>query len=1097
MPLLSRRYGPRFAAVKQKIMNLSKFFIDRPIFAGVLSLLMLIAGLIAMGGLPISEYPEVAPPSVVVRAQYPGANPKVIAETVATPLEEQINGVEGMLYMGSQATSDGVMTLTVTFRLGTDPDKAQQMVQNRVSQAEPRLPEEVRRLGITTVKSAPDLTMVVHLVSPNKRYDINYLRNYAVLNVKDPLARIEGVGQIQIFGGGDYAMRVWLDPQKVAQRGLSASDVVAAIRGQNVQAAAGVVGASPGLPGVDMQLSINAQGRLQTEEDFGDIIVKSGADGAVTRLRDIGRLEMGAADYSLRSLLNNDPAVGMGVFQAPGSNALEISANVRKTMDELNKNMPEGLEYRIAYDPTQFVRASIESVIHTLLEAIALVVIVVILFLQTWRASIIPLLAVPVSVVGTFAVLHLLGFSINALSLFGLVLAIGIVVDDAIVVVENVERNIEAGLSPRDATYRAMREVSGPIIAIALVLVAVFVPLAFISGLTGQFYKQFAVTIAISTVISAINSLTLSPALAALLLRSHDAPKDALTRGMDSAFGWLFRGFNRLFHRGSEAYSGGVGRVISRKALMLVIYVALIAVTFGLFKAVPAGFVPAQDKQYLIGFAQLPDGATLDRTDEVVRRMGDIMKQNPHVEDTIAFPGLSINGFTNSSNSGIVFATLKPFDERKRADQSGGAVAGQLNQAFGSIQDAFIVMFPPPPVAGLGTTGGFKLQLEDRASLGYDQMDAAVKAFMAKAYETPELMGMFTSWQVNVPQLYADIDRTKARQLGVPVTDIFETMQIYLGSLYANDFNKFGRTYSVRVQADAPYRARAEDIGMLKVRSSSGEMIPLSALMKVDSTFGPERAMRYNGYLTADINGGPAPGYSSGQAQDAIKRIAAETLPQGISFEWTDLTYQEILAGNSAMLVFPLAILLVFLVLAAQYESLTLPIAIILIVPMGLLAAMAGVWLSGGDSNVFTQIGLIVLVGLSAKNAILIVEFARELEFEGRTPVQAAIEASRLRLRPILMTSLAFVMGVLPLVVSSGAGSEMRRAMGVAVFSGMIGVTAFGLFLTPVFYVLLRRMAGNRPLKQHGDVHADVPQLHSAGASQTQHMPAAPRGEHE
>ena len=1097
MPLLSRRYGPRFAAVKQKIMNLSKFFIDRPIFAGVLSLLMLIAGLIAMGGLPISEYPEVAPPSVVVRAQYPGANPKVIAETVATPLEEQINGVEGMLYMGSQATSDGVMTLTVTFRLGTDPDKAQQMVQNRVSQAEPRLPEEVRRLGITTVKSAPDLTMVVHLVSPNKRYDINYLRNYAVLNVKDPLARIEGVGQIQIFGGGDYAMRVWLDPQKVAQRGLSASDVVAAIRGQNVQAAAGVVGASPGLPGVDMQLSINAQGRLQTEEDFGDIIVKSGADGAVTRLRDIGRLEMGAADYSLRSLLNNDPAVGMGVFQAPGSNALEISANVRKTMDELNKNMPEGLEYRIAYDPTQFVRASIESVIHTLLEAIALVVIVVILFLQTWRASIIPLLAVPVSVVGTFAVLHLLGFSINALSLFGLVLAIGIVVDDAIVVVENVERNIEAGLSPRDATYRAMREVSGPIIAIALVLVAVFVPLAFISGLTGQFYKQFAVTIAISTVISAINSLTLSPALAALLLRSHDAPKDALTRGMDSAFGWLFRGFNRLFHRGSEAYSGGVGRVISRKALMLVIYVALIAVTFGLFKAVPAGFVPAQDKQYLIGFAQLPDGATLDRTDEVVRRMGDIMKQNPHVEDTIAFPGLSINGFTNSSNSGIVFATLKPFDERKRADQSGGAVAGQLNQAFGSIQDAFIVMFPPPPVAGLGTTGGFKLQLEDRASLGYDQMDAAVKAFMAKAYETPELMGMFTSWQVNVPQLYADIDRTKARQLGVPVTDIFETMQIYLGSLYANDFNKFGRTYSVRVQADAPYRARAEDIGMLKVRSTSGEMIPLSALMKVDSTFGPERAMRYNGYLTADINGGPAPGYSSGQAQDAIKRIAAETLPQGISFEWTDLTYQEILAGNSAMLVFPLAILLVFLVLAAQYESLTLPIAIILIVPMGLLAAMAGVWLSGGDSNVFTQIGLIVLVGLSAKNAILIVEFARELEFEGRTPVQAAIEASRLRLRPILMTSLAFVMGVLPLVVSSGAGSEMRRAMGVAVFSGMIGVTAFGLFLTPVFYVLLRRMAGNRPLKQHGDVHADVPQLHSAGASQTQHMPAAPRGEHE
>ncbi|MDP9601311.1 multidrug efflux pump [Variovorax sp. YR750] len=1088
-------------------MNLSKFFIDRPIFAGVLSLLMLIAGLIALRGLPISEYPEVAPPSVVVRAQYPGANPKVIAETVATPLEEQINGVEGMLYMGSQATTDGVLTLTVTFRLGTDPDKAQQLVQNRVSQAEPRLPEEVRRLGITTVKSAPDLTMVVHLVSPNNRYDINYLRNYAVLNVKDPLARIEGVGQVQIFGGGDYSMRVWLDPQKVAQRGLSASDVVAAIRGQNVQAAAGVVGASPGLSGVDMQLSINAQGRLQSEEEFGDIIVKSGTDGAVTRLRDIGRLEMGAADYSLRSLLNNDPAVGMGVFQAPGSNALDISANVRKTMAELNKNMPEGLEYRIAYDPTQFVRASIESVIHTLLEAIMLVVLVVILFLQTWRASIIPLLAVPVSVIGTFAVLHILGFSINALSLFGLVLAIGIVVDDAIVVVENVERNIEAGLTPREATYRAMREVSGPIIAIALVLVAVFVPLAFISGLTGQFYRQFAVTIAISTVISAINSLTLSPALAALLLRGHDAPKDALTRGMDRVFGWLFRGFNRFFHRGSEAYSGGVKRVISRKTLMLAIYLALIGVTFGLFKAVPSGFVPAQDKQYLIGFAQLPDGATLDRTDEVIQRMGEIMKKNPNVEDAIAFPGLSINGFTNSSNSGIVFATLKPFDQRKRPDQSGGAVAGQLNGAFAGIQDAFIVMFPPPPVAGLGTTGGFKLQLEDRGSVGYDQMDAAVKAFMAKAQQAPELAGMFTSWQVNVPQLYADIDRTKARQLGVPVTDIFDTMQIYLGSLYANDFNKFGRTYSVRVQADAPYRARAEDVGLLKVRSTSGEMVPLAALMKVNSTFGPERAMRYNGYLAADINGGPAPGYSSGQAQDAIVKIAAETLPKGVSFEWTELTYQEILAGNSAFLVFPLAILLVFLVLAAQYESLTLPIAIILIVPMGILAAMTGVWISGGDNNVFTQIGLIVLVGLSAKNAILIVEFARELEFAGRSPIQAAIEASRLRLRPILMTSLAFVMGVLPLVLSTGAGSEMRKAMGVAVFAGMIGVTAFGLFLTPVFYVLLRRLAGNRPLKLHGEVphgddfvsaeHPVAPASHGGSGGGGLHpVPASPRPSH-
>ncbi|ABM93830.1 efflux RND transporter permease subunit [Methylibium petroleiphilum] len=1080
-------------------MNLSKFFIDRPIFAGVLSLLMLIAGLIALRGLPISEYPEVVPPSVVVRAQYPGANPKVIAETVATPLEEAINGVEGMLYMGSQATTDGLMTLTVTFRLGTDPDKAQQLVQNRVSQAEPRLPEEVRRLGITTVKSSPDLTMVVHLLSPNDRYDMTYLRNYAVLNVKDRLARIDGVGQVQLFGSGDYAMRVWLDPQKVAERGLSASDVVAAIRQQNVQAAAGVVGASPGLPGVDLQLSINAQGRLQNEEEFGDIIVKTGADGAVTRLRDLGRIELGAAEYALRSLLDNKSAVAVPIFQAPGSNAIEISNQVRATMAELKKYMPEGVDYEIVYDPTQFVRASIESVIHTLLEAVALVVLVVILFLQTWRASIIPLLAVPVSVIGTFAVMHLFGFSINALSLFGLVLAIGIVVDDAIVVVENVERNIEAGLSPRDATYRAMREVSGPIIAIALVLIAVFVPLAFISGLTGQFYRQFALTIAISTVISAINSLTLSPALAAMLLKGHGAPKDALTRGMDRVFGRFFSLFNRAFKRGAEGYSGGVTRAISRKAVMIGVYLVFLAVTVGLFKAVPSGFVPAQDKQYLIGFAQLPDGATLDRTEDVIRRMGDIALKTPGVEHAVAFPGLSINGFTNSSNSGIVFTPLKPFDERRDPSLSGAAIAADLNRQFSQIEDAFIVMFPPPPVQGLGTTGGFKLQLEDRGSLGYAAMDGAVKAFMAKAQQAPELAGLFSSYQVNVPQLYADIDRTKARQLGVAVTDVFDTMQIYLGSLYVNDFNKFGRTYTVRVQADATHRARAEDVGLLKVRSASGEMVPLSALMTVQPSFGPERAMRYNGYLSADINGGPAPGYSSGQAQDAVNRIAAETLPPGISYEWTELTYQEILAGNSAMWVFPLAILLVFLVLAAQYESLTLPLSIILIVPMGLLAAMTGVWLDGGDNNVFTQIGLIVLVGLSAKNAILIVEFARELEFAGRTPVQAAIEASRLRLRPILMTSLAFVMGVLPLVLSSGAGAEMRQAMGVAVFAGMIGVTAFGLFLTPVFYVLLRRLAGNRPLTQHGEVpHAEAfAGTPGTGGASLKPLPAAPVAHHD
>jgi multidrug efflux pump len=1059
-------------------MRFSKLFIDRPILAGVLSVLILVAGLLAMRVMPISEYPEVVPPSVVVRAQYPGANPKVIAETVATPLEEAINGVEGMLYMSSQATTDGLMTLTITFKLGTDPDKAQQLVQNRVSQAEPRLPEEVRRLGITTVKSSPDMTMVVHLLSPNGRYDITYLRNYGLLNVKDRLSRIEGVGQVQLFGGGDYSMRVWLDPQKVAERGLSAGDVVREIRAQNVQAAAGFVGASPSLPGVDLQLSINAQGRLQSETEFGDIVVKTGANGEITRLRDIARIELGSAEYSMRSLLDNKPAVAMGIFQSPGSNALAISDNVRKVMAQLKENLPEGVDFQIVYDPTQFIRASIEAVVHTLLEAIVLVVLVVILFLQTWRASIIPLLAVPVSVIGTFSVMYIFGFSINALSLFGLVLSIGIVVDDAIVVVENVERNIEAGLAPRQAAYRAMSEVSGPIVAIALVLVAVFVPLAFISGLTGQFYKQFALTIAISTVISALNSLTLSPALAALLLKSHDAPKDWLTRTIDVLLGWFFRGFNAIFGAGTRAYSSSVGGVISRKSIVMGLYLVLVGVTFVLFRAVPGGFVPGQDKQYLVGFAQLPDAATLDRTDDVIRRMGDIALKHPGVESAVAFPGLSINGFTNSSNAGIVFVTLKPFSERRSPQLSGGAIAMQLNQQFGAIQDAFIAMFPPPPVMGLGTIGGFKLQIEDRTGQGFMALNEATKAFMAKATKAPELAGLFSSYQVNVPQLYADIDRTKARQLGVPVTDVFETMQIYLGSLYVNDFNRFGRTYSVRIQADAQYRARADDVGQLKVRSTTGEMVPLAALLKMQQTAGPERTMRYNGFLSADVNGGVAPGFSSSEAQAAIARIAAETLPKGFSYEWTDLTYPEILAGNSAMIAVPLAVLLVYMVLAGLYESLTLPLSIIMIVPMGLLAAMSGVWLTGGDNNIFTQIGLIVLVGLSAKNAILIVEFARELEFAGRTPRQAAIEASRLRLRPILMTSLAFIMGVLPLVTSVGAGAEMRQAMGIAVFAGMIGVTIFGIFLTPVFYVLLRRLTGNRPLKQHGredELVADAP----------------------
>ena len=1047
-------------------MNLSKFFIDRPIFAGVLSVLIFLIGAISMFKLPISEYPEVVPPSVVVRAQFPGANPKVIAETVATPLEEQINGVEDMLYMNSQANSDGNLTLTVTFKLGTDPDKAQQLVQNRVSQAEPRLPEDVRRLGITTVKSSPDLTMVVHLVSPNDRYDMTYLRNYALINVKDRLARIQGVGQVQMFGSGDYSMRVWVNPEKIAERGLAASDVVRAIREQNVQVAAGVIGQSPSLPGTDLQLSVNAQGRLQTVEEFGDIIVKTSPDGVVTYLKDIARIELGASEYALRSLLDNKSAVALPIFQSPGSNAIQISNDVRKTMAELKQNMPEGVDYSIVYDPTQFVRHSIEAVTHTLFEAIALVVLVVILFLQTWRASIIPLLAVPVSIVGTFGLMHAFGFSINALSLFGLVLAIGIVVDDAIVVVENVERNIEEGLSPKEATYKAMREVSGPIIAIALTLIAVFVPLAFMTGLTGQFYKQFALTISISTIISAFNSLTLSPALSALLLRGHDAPKDWLTRGMDRVFGGFFKRFNRFFGRSSDSYGRGVKGVIRRKGSVFGVYAVMLVATWGVFQLVPKGFVPAQDKQYLVSFAKLPDGATLDRTEDVIRRMSDIALKHPGVESAVAFPGLSINGFTNSPSAGIVFVTLDPFDKRKSAELSGNAIAADLNKQYGSIQDAFIAVFPPPPVQGLGTIGGFKMMIEDRAALGYDELFSATNAFMTKARATPELAGIFSNYQVNVPQLDVQLDRTKAKQLGVPVTDVFETLQTYLGSSYVNDFNKFGRTYQVKVQADAQFRQHAEDILQLKARSSSGEMVPLSSLVRVKQSFGPDSVTRYNGFTAADMNGGPAPGFSSGQAQAAAERIAAETLPKGIGFEWTELTYQDILAGNAGVWIFPLCVLLVFLVLAAQYESLTLPLAVILIVPMSLLAAMTGVWLTRGDNNIFTQIGFIVLVGLSAKNAILIVEFARELEHHGRTVVQAAIEASRLRLRPILMTSFAFIMGVVPLVISTGAGAEMRHAMGVAVFAGMLGVTFFGLFLTPVFYVALRLLATRKQRRE-------------------------------
>jgi multidrug efflux pump len=1060
-------------------MNFAHYFIRRPIFAGVLSIAIFMMGLIALFKLPISEYPEVVPPTIVVRATYPGATPKTIAETVASPLEQSVNGVEGAIYMFSQATGDGVLTLTVTFALGTDIDKAQVQVQNRVSQALPKLPEEVRNLGVTTTKQSPDLTMVVHLFSPDGRYDNVYIRNYAALQVKDVLARIPGAGDVELFGSGDYAMRIWLNPDKIAARNLTASDVVSAIREQNVQVAGGVIGQQPVGRPVDFEMQVNVKGRLISEEEFGNIVVKTGPNGEKTLLKDLARIELGASSYSLHSLLNNSTAVAIPIFQMPGANALQLSHDVRRTMEELKKNFPEGIDYSVVYDPTVFVRHSIEAVIHTLAEAILLVVIVVIVFLQTWRAAIIPLAAVPVSLVGTFSLMLVFGFSINALSLFGLVLAIGIVVDDAIVVVENVERNIARGLSSTAAARQAMTEVTGPIVATALVLCAVFVPTAFISGLTGQFYKQFALTIAISTVISAFNSLTLSPALCAVLLKDHNAPKDWLSRLMEKLLGWFFHPFNRVFTWAGHQYSLGVAQVLRKCAIALIVYGGLVLLTAWGFNKVPTGFVPTQDKQYLIAFAQLPEGASLDRTEAVIRRMSDIGLKVPGIEAAVAFPGLSISGFSVAPNAGIVFFTLKPFEERRTASLSGPAITAALNGQLASIKEAFVLAVPPPAVMGLGTIGGFKLYLEDRSDLGYDALFENVQTVTGKGNQTPGLAGVFSTFTVNVPQLDADVDRVKAKTQGVPLQNLFETLQIYLGSLYVNDFNRFGRTFEVIAQADAPFRASAEDITRLKTRNDQGQMVPLGSIVKVTETHGPDRVMRYNGYPAAEINGAPAPGYSSGQAEAAMSRLVADNLPRGMAYEWTELTYQRILAGNTAVYVGPLCLLLVFLVLAALYESFRLPLAIILIVPMCLLFAITGVWLKGSDNNIFTQIGLIVLVGLACKNAILIVEFAKRKQDEGFSPADAAIEACRLRLRPILMTSIAFIAGVFPLVVAHGAGAEMRQAMGIAVFSGMIGVTLFGLFLTPVFYVVLMKLGW----KSHPAAAPAAPQAGAAGVA--------------
>ncbi|MCG7569585.1 efflux RND transporter permease subunit [Pseudoalteromonas sp. CNC9-20] len=1037
-------------------MNFSHFFINRPIFAAMLSLVFVITGAISLFQLPVSEYPEVVPPTVVVNATYPGANPKVIAETVATPLEQEINGLENMLYMSSQATSDGRLTLTVTFALGTDLDRAQVQVQNRVNSALPRLPQEVQRLGVVAQKSSPNLAMVVHLYSPEKTHDTSYMSNYADLYIKDELARLSSVGDVQMFGGGKYAMRVWLNPSALAERQLTAMDVVAALREQNQQVAAGSLGAQPSPTSSQFQVLLNVKGRLSSVDEFEQVVVRVDDNGAITRLADVARIELGQDNYALRAMLDGQPALAIPIFQRPGSNAIELSDNVRATMARLSQDFPAGVEYDIAYDPTVFVRGSIDAVIKTLLEAILLVVVVVILFLQTWRASIIPLIAVPVSLIGTFAVMQWLGVSINTLSLFGLVLAIGIVVDDAIVVVENVERNIENGHSPLAATRIAMTEVTGPIIAIALVLCAVFIPTAFITGLSGQFYKQFALTITISTLISAFNSLTLSPALSALLLKPHDAKPDKLTQLLERLFGtWLFKPFNRLFDKGANGYERLVKKLLRMSVVVGAVYVVLVGSTVGLFQQVPGGFIPAQDKQYLVAVAQLPDAASLERTHKVVQQMEKIALQVPGVANTVSFPGLSVNGFTNSTNSGIVFTPLDDFDKRSDPSMSAHAIAAQLNQRFAAIDEAYVAVFPPPPIQGLGTTGGFKLQLEDRANKGFEALFSALQKVIAEARQQPELTGLYSSFRIQVPQMNIDIDREQALLQGIPLNEVFDALQVYLGSLYVNDFNVFGRTYQVTAQADADYRQQREQIAQLKVRNRSGDMVPLGSVLKVTATTGPDRVMHYNGYPSAELNGSPAPGYSSDQAKLAIEQVLSDTLPNGIAYEWTEVTYQQILAGNTMVYVFPLVVLLVFMVLAAQYESLRLPLAIIMIVPMTIFSALLGVWLLGGDNNIFTQIALIVLVALASKNAILMVEFARDSHKQGRSHWQAIIEACRLRLRPILMTSIAFTAGVVPLVLASGAGAEMRHAMGNAVFFGMIGVTVFGLLFTPVFYYVV------------------------------------------
>ena len=1043
-------------------MRLTHFFIDRPIFASVVSMIITILGLISVNFLPIAEYPEIAPPTVSIHATYPGASAQVIAETVATPIEQEVNGVDDMLYINSQSTGDGQVTISVIFKPGTDVDQAQVLVQNRVSVAEPRLPEDVRRLGISVRKASPDLMMVVHMVSPDGTRDQQYISNYATLYVKDVLTRIDGVGDVNVFGARDYSMRIWLDPDKVSSRGLTAGDVVAALQAANLQVAAGSINQPPATSDGAFTLNVQTLGRLKSTTEFEDIVVRAEPGGQVVRVRDIARVELGAQDYTVNAYLDNRNATALVLFQKPGSNALATAAAVKHQMETLKKSFPPGLDYTVVYNPTEFIQFSIDAVVKTLAEAILLVVLVVILFLQTWRAAIIPILAIPVSLIGTFFIMSLLGVTFNTLSLFGLVLAIGIVVDDAIVVVENVERYIEKGMSPKAAAHKTMDEVGTALIAISLVLIGVFLPTAFITGLQGTFFRQFAITIAASTALSLIVSLTLSPAMAALLLKPHRAAhekQNIFARILGAPLRLFFRGFNWAFGALSHGYAWLTGKLIKISLLLILVYCGLLFATYMRLVSTPTGLIPPLDRAYLIVALQLPPGSTLSRTDAVVRKASDVLLSRPGIEHAVAFVGFDGATFTNAPNTGVIFVGLSPFAQRAHTDLTKDTILNDLRQQMAQIKEAFVLVIEPPSVPGIGTGGGLKGYVQDKGGRGLPALEGAAWAMAGASGQQPGFAQAFTLFNVRTPEIYADIDRTKAEQLGVPISRVFETLSVYMGSAFVNDFNILGRTYRVTAQADNPFRLSLRDVANLKTRSNTGEMVPIGSVATFSDTTGAYRVPRYNLYPAAEVQVQLLRGYSTGEAIKTMEAIAEKALPSGFGFEWTEIALQEKLAGNTAIMAFGLSVVFVFLLLSALYESWMLPLSVILIVPMCILAAMIGVNIRGLDRNILVEIGLIVLVGLAAKNAILIVEFAKQGEDQGLSRSEAAVEAARTRLRPILMTSLAFILGVVPLVFAEGAGAEMRQSLGTAVFSGMLGVTLFGLIFTPVFYVVVRKLS--------------------------------------